>query len=449
MHFMPFMPMLRRRFSPADLRAWRAFGIAMGVLAFAFMLALFSAAASELGKVWLAGTLALGALALAGWVAITIVPTMAKRTSLRWLAHQLDYRLTREGFIYLGVVVVLVVAAVNTGNNLLFLVLSCLLAGILVSGALSRIVLAGVELKSELPEHIFAGQSLSARVELANEKIRLPSFSLRVSGSAKAGVETGDILTQPVYFPYIAHGDAAVQHLELRFARRGAYRHEELGLSTRFPFGFLEKTRRVHWNREIVVYPRVKPTGAYFELLPRLSGEITSFYRGRGNELHGIRDYNESDSARFVDWKITAKTGGLKVREFAREDERRVMIVLDPFRPTLEEPTGASERIFLERFESAVTLAASLMWHFSETASVAQFRCARRGTPPAPANEIVYDALRELALVSPEPPGGGSTFLDTLAGEPDMFKVILTARLPSSIPAALWSSSHFIFFDSL
>lgn len=321
MHFMSFMPLTRRRFSSADLRAWRAFGIAMAVLALAFLLALFSAAASELGKVWLAGALALGALGLAGWVAVTIVPTMAKRTSLRWLAHQVDYRLTREGFIYLGVVVVLVVAAVNTGNNLLFLVLACLLAGILVSGALSRIVLASVELKFELPEHIFAGQPQSARVELTNGKIRLPSFSLRVNGNAEPGAETGDILTQPVYFPYIPHGDAAVQRLELCFPRRGAYHQEELGLSTRFPFGFLEKIRRIHWDREIVVYPRVGPTGAYSELLPRLSGEITSFYRGRGNELHGIRDYNESDSARFVDWKVTAKTGELKVREFAREDE--------------------------------------------------------------------------------------------------------------------------------
>jgi len=446
---MHFMPMIRRRFSSADLRAWRAFGIAMGVLALAFLLALFSAAASELGRVWLAGTLALGALGLAGWVAVAIVPTMAKRTSLRWLAHQVDYRLTREGFIYLGVVVVLVVAAVNTGNNLLFLVLACLLAGILVSGALSRMVLAGVELKVELPEHIFAGRPLSARIELANEKLRLPSFSLRVSSAAKAGPETANILTEPVYFPYIPHGDAAVQRLELRFPRRGAYRHEELGLSTRFPFGFLEKTRRIHWHQEIVVYPRVEPTSPYFELLPRLSGEITGFYRGRGHELHGIRDYNESDSARFVDWKTTAKTGALKVREFAREDERRVMIVLDPFHPVSATPASADETAYLEHFESAVTLAACLMWHFSETASVAQFRCARGGTSLAPANEIIYDAFRELALVSAEPPGEGVALLDTLAADSDIFKVILTARPPASIPAGLWNSSHFIFFGSL
>ena len=76
-------------------------------------------------------------------MAITIVPALARRTSLRWIAYQIDYRLTRDGVIYLGAVFVLVLAAVNTGNNLLFLILACLLAGILISGVLSRVVLTG------------------------------------------------------------------------------------------------------------------------------------------------------------------------------------------------------------------------------------------------------------------------------------------------------------------
>ena len=75
---------------------------------------------------------------------------------------------------------------------------------------------------------------------------------------------------------------------------------------------------------------------------------------------------NDSDSARFVDWKTTAKTGELKVREFAREDERRVMVVLDPFRPVDEMTRPArDESTYREQFENAVTLAACLMWHFS------------------------------------------------------------------------------------
>ena len=104
--------------------AWRNFLIALVVLSIAMAAALVSSAAAQQGRVALAAVATVIALALAAWVAITIVPSMAKRTSLRWIAYQIDYRLTRDGIIYLAAVFILVLAAVNTGNNLLFLVLA-------------------------------------------------------------------------------------------------------------------------------------------------------------------------------------------------------------------------------------------------------------------------------------------------------------------------------------
>jgi uncharacterized protein (DUF58 family) len=447
---MSFMASLRRRLPPGEMSAWRAFAMAMGVLALALLLALASAAASEMGRVWLAAGTAFAALALAGWVAVTIVPTLARRSSLRWLTDQVDYRLTREGLIYLGAVLVLLLAAVNTGNNLLFLVLACLLAGILVSGILSRIVLSGVELQFDLPEHVFAGQPVLACVQLINEKLRLPSFSLCVTGSAKNPPGAAEILSRRVYFPYVPHRSSVTQRVEVLFPRRGRYHQESLSLRTRFPFGFLEKSRRIDWHAELIVYPRVEPTEAFYELLPLLSGEIASFYRGRGHELHSIREFHESDSARSVDWKVTARTGSLKVREYAREDERRVMIVLDPFRaPVGRSRPSVEDGLHRDRFERAVTLAACLAWHFSEIQAVAQLRTARASTPMAPTSEIIYAALRELALIEPEPPGSGGDFLDTLAADPSVFKIIFTERSRGSIPTGMWTSSYFIFLDSL
>ena len=122
----------------------------------ALFLALYSGAAAEGGHLLVAGISALAALALAGWVALTIVPVLARRTPLRWLTYQIDYKLTREGMVYLGGIFVVALAALNTGNNLLFMVLACLLAGVLISGLLSRLVLSGIDVRLELPEHIFA-----------------------------------------------------------------------------------------------------------------------------------------------------------------------------------------------------------------------------------------------------------------------------------------------------
>ena len=301
----------------------------MLALSVALGLALFSAAVAQAGRVFLAAVTAAFSLALAGWVGVTIVPGLARRSSLRWIAYQVDYRLTRDGIIYLGAVFILILAAVNTGNNLLFMILGCCLAGILISGVLSRAVLTKVELKFDLPERIFAEQPVLAEIELRNEKQLWPSFSLRVVGESKKG--RAQILTRPVFFPYIARMSGVRQKVELRFPRRGAYHQDAFGIRTRFPFGFFEKTRQVESQVDIVVYPRVEPTEQFYEVLPLLSGEIASHFRGRGHELHSLRQYQSNDNARFVDWKVTARSGRLMVREFAREDERRVMLVLDPF----------------------------------------------------------------------------------------------------------------------
>jgi uncharacterized protein (DUF58 family) len=176
---------------------------------------------------------------------------------------------------------------------------------------------------------------------------------------------------------------------------------------------------------------------------------MASYFRGRGHELHSLRPYQSSDNARFVDWKVTARTGRLMVREFAREDERRVMLVLDPFvGPPRTDLGPLAEAEHAERFERAVSMAACIAWHFHEINSVLQFRTNRFSTPMAPAAEIIYDSLRELALIHPETTAAGGAFLDELANEREVFKIILTNRPQHSIPTALWSSSYFLFINA-
>jgi uncharacterized protein (DUF58 family) len=437
-----------------DKHGWQNFAIAMLVLSVALLVALFSAAVAQQGRVALAAISTTIALALAGWVAITIVPKLARRTSLRWIVYQVDYRLTREGMVYLGVVAILILACVNTGNNLLWMLLSCAIAGLLISGALSRAVLRGIGLKFDMPEHVFAEQPVVAELELRNEKQAWPSFSLRVVGANKK--DAGQILTRPVFFPYIPRQASARQKVELTFPHRGNYHQDAFGIRTRFPFGFFEKTRQVDSQLEILVYPKVAPTDHFYEVLPLLSGEMASNFRGRGHELHSLRDYLYTDSARFVDWKVTARAGRLMVREFAREDERRVMLVLDPYigppPATPGESAADAEHAAAEhaaRFERAVSMAACIAWHFNEINAALQFRTHRFTTPMAPSAEIIYDALRELATIQPDVSALGSQFLDDLASEREVFKIVLTARPQNTIPTALWSSSYFLFLNSL
>ncbi len=184
--------------------------------------------------------------------------------------------------------------------------------------------------------------------------LRIPDLSLR---RVPPPPQTPRIFTGSIYFPFIAARSSSSADLELKFPKRGRHVQEGLGISTRFPFSFLTKTRRVALQRELVVYPSVDPTEDFFDVLPLIAGEFEAFVRGRGYDLYRIREYLPEDSARNVDWKATAKTGALKVREFTREDESKLRIIFDnPAQGTVSE----------KAYESGVQMAASLAWHFSQ-----------------------------------------------------------------------------------
>jgi uncharacterized protein (DUF58 family) len=238
------------------------------------------------------------------------------------------------------------------------------------------------------------------------------------------------------YFPFLPPGAELSADLEVKFDRRGRYREDSFGLATRFPFAFLTKTRHVAVEREVLVYPNVEPTDELFEILPLVRGEWESFVRGRGSDLYRIREYMPEDSARHVDWKATAKSGSLKVREFAREDERKICIVFD---------NPQVDAISEDAYEKAVNLAASLAWHFDSQSAELSF-----AIPGETRTTDLHEFLAQLAVVEPIPTGkkGSGQTLETMSlGTSDEYHIVITARPRGSLSTALWNTSYFVFID--
>ncbi len=407
----------------ADRPGVRAFFLSIAALAVALILALYSGAASELGRLRLAAISAMAALLVAGWVAVTLVPVLARRTPLRWLGYKMEYKVTRQGWFYIVGIILISLAALNTGNNLLFLILSTLIAIILMSGILSSITLSGVAMRLDLPEHIFAGQPVRVSIELANEKLTLPSFSLRVEAVTAKDSPAAAILETPVYFPYLPKRGRAHQTVPISFPSRGVYRQDAFRIVTRFPFGFLQKAHRVNLRTEALVYPSVEPTREFIEILPGLQGAMESLAKGRGQDLYALRDYVPTDSARHVHWKASARLGSLMVREFTHEEDARVLLVLDPH--TFPVDAGATP----------------------EAATGAMVGDVE--TPLAPAEETIFAILRHLAIAKPLPPDPQHVLLTSLAASPDLFKIIVTSQPRGSIPATLWHTSYVVFLEDL
>jgi uncharacterized protein (DUF58 family) len=453
---------LKSALSSIDREAWLRFFLALAGLALAFAAAIFSAAASESGNVMATVIFASVALLLSGLVGALAIPYLFRRVAAERVRAALHFQLTREGTAYLVVILVIVVAALNTGNNLLFMILAAMLAAIVASGIASAADLRGLELEVALPQNAFAGRPVSVRVRLENPRRWIPAFSVSVKTPQEKTKKTAEwewqktrfifpkrsqwvkipdytlrrkllpppppkILSDPVYFTFVPPRSSASAEVELTFPRRGHYAQQGFSLSTRFPFSFLTKSRTVELESELLVYPAMIHQEDLLDVLPRITGDFTSYVRGRGTDLYRIREYTPDDMARNVDWKATAKTGSLKVREFTREDERRLRLVFDNPEPG---------KVSAEAYERGVSLAATLACHFvGENVDLAFAGAEYDG------GQHLEDFLRYLALIQPR---NSEWVLESMPVSSD-FNVIVTSRRPGSIPNSIWECSYVIY----
>src|SRR5947209_19569894 len=163
-----------------DGEVWLRFLIAMVGLGLAFFAAILSTVARESGNMGATVLFASTALLLAGTVGMLTVPYLARRVAVTRVRNALDFEITREGLAYLGVAMVIGIAALNTTNNLLFIVLAAMLAAIAVSGFASAAVLRGLQLDVALRAIAFAAKPFIAHFKLHNPRRWIPAFSVRV-----------------------------------------------------------------------------------------------------------------------------------------------------------------------------------------------------------------------------------------------------------------------------
>lgn len=406
----------------------------------------------------LAATAAILSLVSAALMLIFVVPPLARSARAEVGRFDLPIEITSGGVVFVLMLVVVGFAAWNTGNNLLFLIFSLLASSVFVGGVAARASLRDLIVSARFPDHIFAGEAAPVIVTLRNAKRVLPSFSILVEArgpvSALGKPNRRRLRTRfekrPLaYFTYIPRRAAAEQRVEQSFPKRGHQLINGFELSTRFPFGFFRFRRRLRARDvDIVVYPKPKPVGDELHLLPAYAGRMASARRGIGQDLFSLRDYQPQDDLRHIDWKATARSRNLTVREFTAEDERRITIVLDT--RDLSDPTNDD---FPDRFESGVVQAASLLKHFVDERAEVRLILGEEAGRYGSGLKHLYNCLRELALVMPQRqqseidlatnPTKQSSIKDDSVFDKDYAIVLTTAPL-GSIPAKIWRASHVI-----
>ncbi len=257
---------------------------------------------------------------------------LAPRTRRRSPARSLwprRLKLTREGRYYIAVTFIIGFAAINTGNNLLYLLLGLLLSLIMISGVLSEISLRHLTVTRRLPLRAQVGRAHLVEIEVFNNKRRFPSYAVEVED-----LREGQPADKRCFFLKITARSAQVAAYRRTPARRGRDKHVGFRIATRFPFGLFEKSRDVTSVSDLVIYPAVDPV----RLPPDVAGDLheggTSVARGHGHDLAGLRPLREGDDLHDIYWRKSTVPGQLVLRERARDAQRRIELYLDTARPS-------------------------------------------------------------------------------------------------------------------
>jgi len=262
------------------------------------------------------------------------------------------------GMLFSILAMLVTLLALSSGNNLLYLLVSILLATGIFSLFASRLILSRIDVRLRHPSGVRTGEEAIFDLTIRNRRRFFPVISQSVNLVERRPGSRKSQLLKLGYLPILRGRTEVEVSSGRRFGRRGLYRFSALRLETRFPFGILEHRRRMAIDGELIVYPAPRPLADFIELLPLDYGRAESRQKGSGSDLYGIRQSLRTDHHQRVDWKATARTGQLMVREHARDDDWRVTIVFRVQGPDGVRPDGAS--VDDEKYEAAIVLAASL-----------------------------------------------------------------------------------------
>ena len=293
--------------------------------------------------------------------------------------------------------VVLLLSALTTGRNVIFLLFSLLLSFLFVSSLLATMSLSRLRVERLLPQHLFSGKPFLVETRLTNEKEFFPSYSLVVRNILNRNELQGRyILKLP------AQSSISVAHKYL-IERRGRYDFQGIKVTTTHPLDFFVKGYVFRLPKSIVVYPRIVRLNPNFLNAMVTEIENQANRPGLGTDLYGFRRYQHGDDSRFINWRLSAKTQSLIFTKYCQDQNLNVCIAFDTFLSQGDEESS-------QRFESAVTFVASLSSFFLESGYKVKLVTPDETIPFGEGNKQLYRILKHLALI--EPAGSPESSLD-------------------------------------
>jgi uncharacterized protein (DUF58 family) len=224
---------------------------------------------------------------------------------------------TRFGLVYSGMLLIMLLGALNYSNNPAML-LTCLLGAAAYQsvfsgfGALNRIALCAIKTR---PCH--AGDALHLSLHFDSGRSARRALHVRME-NADNGTGGNDVV-----FDMTAEGTASVE-TSIPALRRGWQPVGRIRIWCEYPFGLFHVWSWLHPQYRALVYPRAEANAPPFPESGSAAANLATVRRG-GDELSMLRDYHPSDARRLIAWKASARHDRLLVKEFDRPQSREII----------------------------------------------------------------------------------------------------------------------------
>jgi uncharacterized protein (DUF58 family) len=216
----------------------------------------------------------------------------------------------------------------NTGNNLLYMVLSLLLAFLVLSGVLSESALRGVTVRRRIAREMFAGTPAPLALEISNGQRRVPSFAIVVEDLLGPDVDRAAPAGR-VFALRVGPGKTETRAYRFAPARRGELAFAGFRVTTRFPFGLFSKSMLIEAEDRALVFPTVEYLVPMHRGSPtRDWGETAGGRGGDGSQVAGLRDFVSGDHLRRIHWKASMRRATLLVRDRERDQKAEFEVLL-------------------------------------------------------------------------------------------------------------------------
>ena len=253
-------------------------------------------------------------------------------------------RPTREGGIFFATAFAVAGAALNTGNNLLYLVFALMLGLVVLSGVLSEVAIQRVRVERRFDGRVFAGVQARGTWTVHNPRRWLPTLALRIE--ERIGPDAELASSRGPSLPWVPPRSRADRPGTWRFARRGQHRLRGVRVSTTWPLGILRKWYDLDSPLDVLVLPAPGTSVPRTQASTAGAREPTVPPPGSGaGDFRGLREHAPGEGLRAIHWRSTARLRRRMVGERHAETEPRLEVrVVFSTAPGLAERAEALER---------------------------------------------------------------------------------------------------------